>query len=25
VGNDPATHDSYQVHGQYYDRLRWRP
>jgi hypothetical protein len=24
VGNDPATHDSYQVHGQYYDRLRWR-
>jgi hypothetical protein len=25
VGDDPATHDSYQVHGQYYDRLRWRP
>ena len=25
VGNAPATHDSYQVHGQSYDRLRWRP
>ena len=24
AGDDPATHDSYQVHGQYYDRLRWR-
>jgi hypothetical protein len=25
VGNDPATHDSYQVYGQPSDRLRWRP
>jgi hypothetical protein len=22
--DDPATQDSYHVHGQCYDRLRWR-
>src|SRR5215475_13888417 len=24
TGDDPATQDNYHVHGQCYDRLRWR-